>query len=196
MFRIYILGFTSFLLLSGLAYAEGIGKPSVGAKGIPGATGTFEFKPSDWIEGETTWWVDSVESLLEWPAATSALMRAGPPTAECSAKPACRTVDSSSRIPAPMNSTATTTTRAIPTRSIVPRGASDRAALVAPVPRLPHHRALSRRSVPASLLHRQSRANSNDRCCPCGARGAFRSTCVQGQVVELNGRAQSIHGTI
>ena len=26
---------------------------------MPGAMGTFEFKPSDWIEGATTWWKDS-----------------------------------------------------------------------------------------------------------------------------------------
>ena len=26
---------------------------------MPGATGTFEFKPSDWQEGVTTWWKDS-----------------------------------------------------------------------------------------------------------------------------------------
>ena len=59
MFRVYVLGFSSFLLLLTLARAEEAGQPSVGAKGIPGATGTIEFKPNDWIEGETTWWVDS-----------------------------------------------------------------------------------------------------------------------------------------
>jgi hypothetical protein len=59
MLRVYVLGCTLFLLPSTLAYAEAVGEPSDGAKGIPGATGTIEFKPSDWIEGEITWWVDS-----------------------------------------------------------------------------------------------------------------------------------------
>ncbi len=59
MFCIYFLGFASFLLPWALACAEGVSEPSVGARGIPGATGTIEFKPNDWIEGETTWWVDS-----------------------------------------------------------------------------------------------------------------------------------------
>jgi hypothetical protein len=26
---------------------------------MPGAKGTFEFKPEDWIEGATTWWKDT-----------------------------------------------------------------------------------------------------------------------------------------
>lgn len=34
-------------------------KPSVGAEGMTGAEGTFEFKPSDWKEGTTSWWKDS-----------------------------------------------------------------------------------------------------------------------------------------
>ncbi len=33
--------------------------PSSGAAGMPGAKGTFEFKPTDWIEGATSWWKDS-----------------------------------------------------------------------------------------------------------------------------------------
>ena len=33
--------------------------PSAGAKGMAGAKGTFEFKPSDWKEGTTSWWKDS-----------------------------------------------------------------------------------------------------------------------------------------
>jgi hypothetical protein len=33
--------------------------PSAGAAGMKGAKGTFEFRPSDWTEGETTWWKDS-----------------------------------------------------------------------------------------------------------------------------------------
>ena len=34
-------------------------EPSSGAQDMPGAKGTFEFKPNDWREGETTWWKDS-----------------------------------------------------------------------------------------------------------------------------------------
>jgi hypothetical protein len=26
---------------------------------MPGALGTFQFKPSDWMEGKKTWWIDS-----------------------------------------------------------------------------------------------------------------------------------------
>ncbi|WP_237524140.1 hypothetical protein [Shewanella sp. KX20019] len=33
--------------------------PSSGAKDMPGAKGVFAFKPSDWTEGEKTWWKDS-----------------------------------------------------------------------------------------------------------------------------------------
>lgn len=47
----------SMLMLAGTANASG--EPSSGAKGMPGAKGTFEFKPTDWMEGETTWWMDS-----------------------------------------------------------------------------------------------------------------------------------------
>lgn len=32
---------------------------SDGAKGMPGALGTFAFKPKDWADGQTTWWKDS-----------------------------------------------------------------------------------------------------------------------------------------
>jgi hypothetical protein len=42
-----------------LACAGGASIPSDGAKSIPGAEGTIEFRPNDWLEGETTWWVDS-----------------------------------------------------------------------------------------------------------------------------------------
>jgi len=35
------------------------GEPSAGAKGMPGAKGTFEFKPDDFMEGKLTWWKDS-----------------------------------------------------------------------------------------------------------------------------------------
>jgi hypothetical protein len=33
--------------------------PSAGAQDIAGAKGTFEFKPADWKESETSWWKDS-----------------------------------------------------------------------------------------------------------------------------------------
>jgi len=33
--------------------------PSPAAQGMAGAKGTFEFKPEDWTEGETTWWKDT-----------------------------------------------------------------------------------------------------------------------------------------
>lgn len=33
--------------------------PSDGAKDMPGAAGTIVFKPDDWQEGQTTWWMDS-----------------------------------------------------------------------------------------------------------------------------------------
>ena len=43
----------------GAGLASAAGDPSEGAKGMPGAKGTFEFKPSDWQEGTTSWWKDS-----------------------------------------------------------------------------------------------------------------------------------------
>lgn len=58
--RLIVMIFASsifFLMMSGLASATGA--PSSGAKGMPGAMGTFEFKPNDWMEGQTTWWKDS-----------------------------------------------------------------------------------------------------------------------------------------
>ncbi len=39
------------------ALAEG--EPSAAAAAMPGATGTIEFKPTDWREGETSWWKDT-----------------------------------------------------------------------------------------------------------------------------------------
>ena len=39
--------------------ANAAGGPLAGAKGMPGAKGTFEFKPEDWMQGETTWWKDT-----------------------------------------------------------------------------------------------------------------------------------------
>jgi len=46
------------LLLAG-NHASGSGEPSAGAKGMPGAKGKIEFKPTDWKKGQTTWWKDS-----------------------------------------------------------------------------------------------------------------------------------------
>ena len=48
-----------FLLFVQSAYSESDHAPSSGAQGMPGAVGTFEFKPGDWVEGETTWWKDT-----------------------------------------------------------------------------------------------------------------------------------------
>jgi len=54
--RLYLLALAVSLLG---ACAEVHSQPSPGANGLPGATGTIEFKPADWIEGKTTWWTDS-----------------------------------------------------------------------------------------------------------------------------------------
>ena len=45
------------MILANPASADG--PPSKGAQGIPGALGTFEFKPADWVEGKLTWWKDT-----------------------------------------------------------------------------------------------------------------------------------------
>ncbi|MGS0691520.1 hypothetical protein [Shewanella sp. 30m-9] len=42
-----------------LSAQEHYDAPSKGAKEMPGAKGTFAFKPTDWIAGETTWWKDT-----------------------------------------------------------------------------------------------------------------------------------------
>ena len=47
----------STLLIVGLSNATDA--PSKGAEAMPGAEGTFEFKPGDWRAGETSWWMDS-----------------------------------------------------------------------------------------------------------------------------------------
>ena len=47
----------AMLLVASMANAAS--EPSSGAKGMPGAKGTFEFKPTDWMEGTTSWWKDS-----------------------------------------------------------------------------------------------------------------------------------------
>lgn len=46
-------------LLASTSLVHASGEPSPAAKGMPGATGTFEFKPTDWQEGTTSWWKDS-----------------------------------------------------------------------------------------------------------------------------------------
>lgn len=55
------MGLVALLLCLGslLAACSHEGEPSAGAKGMPGAMGTFEFKPNDWIAGKTSWWKDS-----------------------------------------------------------------------------------------------------------------------------------------
>ena len=60
MFRLFTLMLAfcvSTLMVASIASATG--EPSSGAKGMPGAKGTFEFKPTDWMEGTTSWWKDS-----------------------------------------------------------------------------------------------------------------------------------------
>lgn len=47
---------TLFLSSPGLNASE---DPSPLAEGIPGAIGTFQIKPGDWIPDTTTWWIDS-----------------------------------------------------------------------------------------------------------------------------------------
>jgi hypothetical protein len=49
------------LLLSALSACSqhSVHEPSPGAGGMAGAKGTFEFKPNDWVAGETTFWKDT-----------------------------------------------------------------------------------------------------------------------------------------
>ena len=47
----------SLLLWPYVGKAEGV--PSAGARGLPGAKGTFEFKPDDWRPDASTWWKDT-----------------------------------------------------------------------------------------------------------------------------------------
>ena len=49
----------AFFLLASTIIVNANDEPSEGAMGIPGAKGVFEFKPTDWIQGTTTWWKDS-----------------------------------------------------------------------------------------------------------------------------------------
>jgi hypothetical protein len=48
---------TPILILAAAALADNA--PSPGAQEMLGAKGTFAFKPTDWKEGETTWWKDT-----------------------------------------------------------------------------------------------------------------------------------------
>jgi len=48
---------TAFIMSTTLVNASG--EPSPGAKEMPGAAGTFEFKTADWMEGTISWWKDS-----------------------------------------------------------------------------------------------------------------------------------------
>ena len=54
----HALAFGIALMLS-TALVSASGEPSSGAKGMPGAAGTFVFKPADWMEGTNSWWKDS-----------------------------------------------------------------------------------------------------------------------------------------
>ena len=53
-----VLIFCLSLVVVGCSH-KGVGEPSAAAKDIAGAKGTFEFKPNDWMAGETSWWKDS-----------------------------------------------------------------------------------------------------------------------------------------
>jgi len=57
LYRIIIVCCLPLLIVAGVAPASE--DPSSGAEGMAGAEGTFDFKPQDWQEGETTWWKDS-----------------------------------------------------------------------------------------------------------------------------------------
>ena len=54
--RIFTFSLTLFIASGAAIASEG---PSAGAHGMPGAKGTFEFRPADWKAGETSWWKDS-----------------------------------------------------------------------------------------------------------------------------------------
>ena len=56
-FAIFLALFVTLLMTTSSAMATG--EPSAGAAGMPGAKGTFEFKPEDFMEGKETWWKDS-----------------------------------------------------------------------------------------------------------------------------------------
>jgi hypothetical protein len=47
------------IMMMSASVAMADGKPSPEAQGMPGAKGTFDFKPADWNAGATTWWEDT-----------------------------------------------------------------------------------------------------------------------------------------
>ncbi len=59
MIRPVLIAVAVLLAAAVIANAGSDGAPSEAAKDLPGATGTIEFKPTDWKEGETTWWKDT-----------------------------------------------------------------------------------------------------------------------------------------
>src|SRR6266516_318743 len=56
-FRILAVCIPIFMLLTSSQGQHS--EPSTGAKGMPGAQGTIEFKPTDWKGNVTTYWKDS-----------------------------------------------------------------------------------------------------------------------------------------
>lgn len=60
MFHIFsVMSALSITVFVTASVAMAAGEPSPGAEGMPGAKGTFEFKPEDHMEGQETWWKDS-----------------------------------------------------------------------------------------------------------------------------------------
>ncbi len=57
LFAILAALFLPLVLAAQVAHADG--PPSKGAQGMKGALGTFDFKPSDWKKGQTTYWIDT-----------------------------------------------------------------------------------------------------------------------------------------
>ena len=59
-FRIIFAVCIPLMMLSTVARgAEQIHHPSEGAEGMPGALGTIEFKPTDWVGNVKTYWTDT-----------------------------------------------------------------------------------------------------------------------------------------
>ena len=60
MFRLFTLVLPLYFVIAIFAStANADGAPSPEAQGMPGTKGTFDFKPTDWTKGVTTWWKDS-----------------------------------------------------------------------------------------------------------------------------------------
>ena len=57
LFAIILAVCVPLMISANSAWADG--PPSRGAEGMPGALGTFAFKPTDWAEGKLTWWKDT-----------------------------------------------------------------------------------------------------------------------------------------